>query len=333
MVEPVVPPGKPIKLVVWDLEDALWGEPLVRTLISTCDERGILQSLVGRGDPEHLLAKLRRHGLAEFFLQPHPGGPPIPEQDRQIAQILNIRLDSVLLISGETLGPANPHPQIRALEPGALASLADDPLMGKRLAALEVRPRRLVYLEEQIRKQSERDFQGSRQEFLDSLEMRLVVEPARLADLHRVEELFNRPNQLCMTYSEQELRHLLSSPRHACWLVSLRDRCGDCGQVGTVLLERSADCWTLQLLLFSCRATPRCVDAIVLNALLRKAQQAGVSLRALFRRSSRNEALLSAYQRAGFAESDRLGDLIVLTHQLARIGPDPCQAQLMFAGV
>jgi FkbH-like protein len=163
--------------------------------------------------------------------------------------------------------------------------------------------------------------------------MRLDIRSAGNADLNRILELVNRPNQLAQSYGEEDLKALLSSSEHACWLVSLRDRFGDCGAVGFLLMELAPQSWTLQLALFSCRVASRDVDVIVLSSLLRKARAAGVGLRALFKHSSRNESLWLAYQRAGFVETGRCGDLIVAAHRLERLPPYPCPAELIFHGV
>jgi FkbH-like protein len=185
-----------------------------------------------------------------------------------------------------------------------------------------------VYAEEEARQQSEREYSGSREEFLATLNMVMTVRLASLQDLPRVTELVTRTNQLGITYSQAKLEALLDSRGHECWLVSLRDRFGDCGQVGFVQLAISAECWTLELFLFSCRVLPRAVDTIVLNALLRRARAAHVRLRAHFKSTSRNESLWLAYQRAGFAPLTSDGDWHVLEHPLIPIPEQPRYVRL-----
>jgi FkbH-like protein len=185
-----------------------------------------------------------------------------------------------------------------------------------------------VYAEEEARLRGEQEFPGSRDEFLASLDMMVTVTLASLEDLRRVTELVTRTNQLGVTHSQAKLEALLGSPGHECWLVSLRDRFGDCGQVGFVQLAISAECWTLELFLFSCRVLPRGLDAIVLNALLRRARAARVRLLAHFRSTSRNESLWLAYQRAGFAPLTSDGDWHVLEHPLIHIPEHPPYVRL-----
>jgi FkbH-like protein len=158
--------------------------------------------------------------------------------------------------------------------------------------------------------------------------MTLTVTRATRGDLRRVVELATRPNQLGITYSQSEIECLLCSPRHICWLVSLRDRFGDCGQVGLVVSETSAQVWTLLLFLFSCRVTARGIDTLALNALLRRARAADVSLRAHFKPTSRNEVLWLAYLRAGFEPIASDGELRVLEHPLTNIPDHPAHVRL-----
>jgi len=344
MVEGVVPAGKPVKLVVWALEGALLSSaedatsvhPLARGLVATLDERGVLQSIVGNvDDVERAQATLQRLGLAQFFLYQQLGTGAKSQAVREIAAALNVGLGSVLVIDGEPLqcgAGAQAYPEVRCLAPAVLEHLADDPLMGNGLAAKEARPRRLLYIEEHARRRSQADFAGSDAEFLATLDTQITVSPAREADLVRIKELVNRTNQLCVTYADEELTRLLRSAAHLCWLVSVRDRFGDCGQVGLALLETSSGCWTLQLLVFSCRVMTRGIDAIVTSFILRRARSAGVRLLAQFKRSSRNDALWLAYQRAGFRQIGTRADLILLEHSLERIPRRRCRARLSFTG-
>jgi predicted enzyme involved in methoxymalonyl-ACP biosynthesis len=116
-------------------------------------------------------------------------------------------------------------------------------------------------------------------------------------------------------------------------LVSLRDRFGDCGNVGVVLMEISSRCWTLQLFLFSCRVAQRGVNAMVLNSLLREASKAGVRLFAQFKPTSKNETLLQEYLSAGFEHIGSEGGLQILEHKLARLREPQHSARVSIEGL
>jgi len=342
--EAVVPHGKPIKLVVWDLDDTLWStgahhgdpptlHPIARELIATLDERGILQSVVS-SDSAHTHDWLRRLGVADYFLYPQIGVAAKPAAVKQIASALNIGLDAALLIDDDPhqrAEVARAHPIVRAVARPALARLAADPLMGHSLVGIEPRPRRLLYLEDQARIDCERSFPGSTADFNAFLAMRIAVAPAGSADVRRLKELVTRTNQLGATYSDDELAQLCGSPRHACLLVSLQDRFGDCGVIGLALLEVSAERWTLQLLVFSCRVASRGVSTIILHAILARARAAGVRCLAELKPTAKNQAMLVAYHQAGFAQIDTRGDVLILAHPLDGIPPLPAGVRLDFS--
>ena len=294
-----------IKLVVWDV-DALQPDA---TLVPSLDRHGILQSVINRDDPDAALERLRQAGLTEYFLCPQLGVDDKTAAVRSIADELNIKLESVLLADDD----------VHAAE--AARALSSTAAAGTRL-------RRLVYAEELARRRSERQFVGSRDEFHASLETELTIARATKADLPRVMELVARTNQSAVTYQPHELEALLSSPFHECWLVSLQDRFGDCGQVGLILLATSDSAWTLELFQFSCRALPRAVDTIVLNALLHRARTARVRLRSYFRKTRRNEALWLAYRNAGFESRTSEANWYMLEHPLTNLQDLPPHTRL-----
>lgn len=340
MSDVIVPAGKPIKLVVWDLDDVLWRAAAgvdrapalpagIGALIATLDARGILMAGVTQRGAEATDA-LHRLGVRPYLLSVESG--PRADAIVQIADAWNLALDATLVLGGAADPLACMPPGVRIVTGDAdpLARLADDPLLGAG-AALEPRPRRLIYLEERARVAAERGFAGSRDAFFSGLGMQLRLAPATPAELPRVRELVTRTNQLGVTYDDDALAALIASPRHACWLVSLADRFGDCGQVGLVVVERAATRWTLQLLQCSCRALPRGIDAIALHAVMRQARAAGVALVAAVRPTRKNEALRAAYDRAGFVAAGEDGDVVLLTHDLVDVPAAPPGVAVRFA--
>jgi FkbH-like protein len=335
------PAGRPVRLVVWNLDTVLEVRthresadvainPFFRQFVSTLDERGILQSVVSRSHFGSKLSWPRRLELGDYFLCPALGVSVTARGVEQIAGTLNIALRATLLIHGDAAERADVTqtlPDVRAVAPSSVYTLLNDPLMGESLAALEARPRRLLYLEELMRLRTEQEFQGSREDFLAMLDMQLTLTRATRADLYRLRELVTRPNQLGTGLRDDELAQLITSPDHVCLLVSLQDQFGDCGTVGFVLMERAHRRWTLQLFLFSCRVVRRGVDKIILNVLLRQAREAGVRMFAQFKPTSQNQSLLHAYIAAGFEQIDERGELVILEHRLEQFPDLPCPAR------
>lgn len=183
---------------------------------------------------------------------------------------------------------------------------------------------------DQARAAAERAFHGSPEAFAATLAMRITLTPAADSDLPQLRELVNRSNQLGLTCRDRELEELRSSPEQACLLVALEDRFGDCGKVGLVVIELGQTEWTLRLLQFSCRVLPRGIDAIVLSWILRQARAAGVALVTEVVPTSHNQAVIDTYQRAGFTEIERCGELRVLAHALAALPPAPGWATVTY---
>ena len=339
--------GKPIKLAVWSSEEALTARagrqgdelgvnPRIRSIVAALDERGVVQSVVGNVRPGIRQSPAQRLEIADFFLYPQLDAVSDAEAISRIANQLNIPLSATLLIDDPALdskGVSLAYPDIRIVGITALRRLSHDPLMGPSAAGSEPRPRRLLYLEELARTQSEAAYVGDREQFLAELDMSIDLTPATKADLSRLRELVTRTNQLCVTYTDAEIEQLQSSRKQACLLVSLRDRFGDCGKVGVVLMEISSYCWTLQLFLFSCRVAQRGVNAMVLNSLLWEARRAGVRLLAQFKPSSKNATLLQEYLSAGFEPIGSERDLQILEHKLAQLREPRHSARLSIEGL
>jgi FkbH-like protein len=334
-----VPGGAPVKLVVWDLDDTIWEgtllegdrlrlRPGIADVVRTLDERGILQSIASRNDPEAAAAKLREFGLYDYFLFPQINWSSKSGNIEQIIARLGIGADTVLFVDDqdfERAEVADLLPEVRALPPSCCDRLLHDPMLAARFATAESGRRRLMYLEEQKREQSEREFQGPREDFLRSLDMRIEISPAGSEDLLRAEELIARTNQLNstgITYSMEELEALRRAADHKLVLVAFSDRFGDMGKVGLVLLKTTATRWTVRLFLMSCRVMSRNVGSVIINHILGEARKAGRELCAEFRNTGRNRPMLIAYKFANFVESERDGDHILFRHSLNDI-PDP----------
>jgi len=341
----VVPAGKPVKLVLWDLDGTLWQGTILegdtpvltggaRELIEALDARGILQSIVSRNAPDDAAHWLRELRVAEYFLHPEIGWGAKSDSVARITKALNIGLDSALLIDDQPFEREevmHAHPEVRAIDPGVLCRLREDPQLCPKFLTEESRQRRSLYRAEQARLESEQRYEGSKQEFLRTLELRLTIAQAAGGDLQRVEELVLRTNQLNttgVTYSTEELERLRRSPQHRLLVVSLQDKFGDYGKIGLILLELAPSLWTLRLLLFSCRVMSRGIGAVVLNYLLSKAREARAQFHALYRETSRNRPMLITYRFAGFRPTYQQGDIAIFTHSLERIPDCPDYIQL-----
>lgn len=319
-----------VKCLVWDLDNTLWRGTLledgdvplmegIRDVVVALDERGILQSVCSKNDPDLALARLSALGLAEYFVLPQVGWGRKSDAVRTIAEALNFAHRTVAFIDdqpAERAEVAYHLPEVRcypAEQALALPNLAE---FSPAVATVDSRRRRQLYQAGFRRDQERASFTGPDEDFLRTLELVMSIERATEEQLDRVEELTLRTSQMNATgvhYGDATLRALLADPDHEVLVVSMADRFGPHGAVGVVLLARHPEVWHLKLLATSCRVVTLGAGSSVLNWLADQAAEAGVHLVADFRPTNRNRMMEIAYRFAGFDDADcpcraRLGD-------------------------
>ncbi|NMG06760.1 HAD-IIIC family phosphatase [Brasilonema sp. UFV-L1] len=331
---------KAIKCVVWDLDNTLWDGVLLEDdrvslrnqvvdIIKTLDSRGILQSIASKNDYARAMAQLQEFGLHEYFLYPQINWNSKSSSIQEIAKSLNLGIDTFAFIDDQLfeLEEVNfSHPDILCINAAELANLLDMPEMNPRFITEDSKLRRLMYLSDIERNNSEKEFVGTQSEFLATLNMSFTLSNAQEEDLQRAEELTVRTNQLNTTgytYSYDELNHFRQSDKHKLLIASLDDKYGSYGKIGLALVECQEFVWTIKLLLMSCRVMSRGVGTIMLNYIMTLAKNNNVSLRSEFVSNNRNRMMYVSYKFAGFKETEKRGDLIILENELTRIQPFP----------
>jgi acyl carrier protein len=120
----------------------------------------------------------------------------------------------------------------------------------------------------------------SAEHFLDTLDLRVRIEPLTPDRLPRVAQLTQRTNQFNFTTirrTEQEIQGLVSNGEMECRMVDVSDRFGDYGLTGVVLFSLDHDAFLIDTFLLSCRVLGRGVEHRVMSALAEEAVQRGLS--------------------------------------------------------
>ncbi|HEU5474644.1 MAG TPA: HAD-IIIC family phosphatase [Actinophytocola sp.] len=325
-----------VKCVVWDLDNTVWDgilledgavtpRPEVVEVIRTLDERGILNSIASRNDHGAAMAKLEELDLAEYFLYPQINWGNKSDSVRAVADAINIGIDALAFVDDQAFERDEvsfAHPAVLCIDAVDAKRIPDMPRMRPRFVTSDSRERRQLYRSDARRRDAEQTHQGTAEEFLAALDMCFRIAPARERDLQRAEELTVRTNQLNATgytYSYDELDAFRRSPDHDLFVAELTDTYGGYGKIGLALVERGRECWTVKLLLMSCRVMSRGVGTVLLNYLIQRAHAAGVPLRAEFVPTDRNRAMFVTYKFAGFREIAANGEIRVLEHDGARV--------------
>ncbi|WP_082547992.1 HAD family hydrolase [Massilia sp. Root335] len=309
-------PVKQVKLIVWDLDLTLWDGILLEDLsprpfdhvvniIKQLDSLGVLQSIASKNDHDVAISHLKKIGVAEYFLHPQIHWSPKSASVSLLAEKLNIGLDSILFVDDQEFELAevtHAHPDVRVVHAGEVSSLLQAPFLWPAVVTDDARRRRLMYLDDAARTQSEKEFVGPPELFLASLNLEITVRCVTAGDIERVKELISRTNQLNSTgvlFSQEELIKFSESRDHRFLMFSLRDRFGDYGQIGLALVDTSGD-WVLELLLVSCRVLSRGIGPVLLNYLALQALTQGSFLSVLFRDTGRNRPMRMALMMTGF---------------------------------
>lgn len=333
--------GPSRKCLALDLDNTLWGgilgedgadrlrlggDPVgeafreFQQAILTLHKRGILLALCSRNDAAEALAVVRSH--PGMVLRPeHFAAVRINYDDKvgnllALAAELNIGVESMVFMDDDPFECQNMRqrlPQVLAVE------LPRDPVLYRR-TLLEVREfdtlhvtaedrgRGQMYQERRAREQLRRSA-GSLEEYLTGLEMEVVAVPAEGAARPRLFQLVHKTNQFNLTthrYSEVEFEAVLGAADHRVFGLRVRDRLGDSGIVGLVILRLAGDVCEIETFLLSCRVLGRSIETGVLAYIAETARQAKAArLRGRYVATAKNGVVRDLYERHGFRQAGR----------------------------
>jgi FkbH-like protein len=296
-----------IKCVVWDLDNTLWDgvlvedgaeelqlKPDIAAIIQGLDQRGILQSIASKNNPEDALQIIKKFQLDEYFLCPQISWQPKSQAIKAIAQQLNIGLDSILFVDDSPFELKEVNsvcPEVRVLNAEYYRGLLERDECKVPITA-ESRQRRQFYLVEANRQTVAASFSNDYMAFLRHCQIQLTVCPMTEENLERVHELTQRTNQMNFSgnrYDRDVLRKILSSPHLDTFVLSCEDRFGSYGVIGFSIVDRREP--RLTDLMFSCRIQSKRVEHAFLAWVIRKyIAETNRDFYANYRKTPRNAA-------------------------------------------
>lgn len=312
-------PAKLVKCVAWDLDNTLWqgvliedglqslriNEQAIRT-IKALDERGIIQTILSKNDPEPAIQAIEAFGLKEYFVDFAVGWGPKSAGLQATAKRLNIGLDTFAVIDDSPFERAEISetlPIVRVYSEQMIPGLLTLPEFDLPITEAS-RSRRLSYLAESKREAVKQQFAGDNIAFLRSCDLTMwIAKPAAESEIARCIELIQRSNQLNLSsrrYDENGFRELLASPEYECFRIRCSDRFGDYGIVGFIAVKKEP-VPTITELVISCRiAKKRCEHALLRWIALRAKAARAQHLEAVLIRTERNGPLASVFQETPF---------------------------------
>lgn len=330
---------KPIKCVVWDLDNTLWDGILIENglsgirlresvvnVVKEIDRRGILQSIASKNNQEDAFNALHHFGIEEYFLYPQINWDPKSKSVARIANSLNIGLDSVVFIDDQAFEREEVHSSLNtvvALDAANFSGLLD--MAGTQLPITEEsRRRRQMYREQGRREEAIEASKGDYLEFLRSCQMEVNIGSLNETNLERVYELAQRTNQMNFSgnrYQLKQLKEMAEKSGIRTIVISCRDRFGDYGIVGFAVID--LDKQVLLDLMFSCRVQGKRVEHAVLSYLLQQCvADKRLDFYVNYRRSSKNANSSVVFQEFGFEPIKEENGLSLLVFRHGKPIPD-----------
>ncbi|WP_287565307.1 HAD-IIIC family phosphatase [Parabacteroides sp.] len=140
-------------------------------------------------------------------------------------------------------------------------------------------------------------------EYLRSLDMELCIVPLDEFNMSRIAQMTQKTNQFNLTtrrYTEPDLRRFAN----AGWLIyclSVKDKFGDNGITGAILLKPLPMAYEIDTLLLSCRILGKGIEHAFLSAILNLLNQRGIhEVRASYLPTAKNAQVSSFYDKEGF---------------------------------
>lgn len=302
--------GKICKVLVTDLDNTVWGGVVgeegfekiqigpdypgaayqaVQRVMLDFHRRGIMLAVCSKNNVGDALEILEKHpGMClrpEHFSSLRINWNDKAQNLREIAAELNVSLESLAFLDdnpAERMRIRTELPEVTVIElpPDPLEyarALRGNPVFERLTLSSEDRERSRYYAEQRQRSELQ-SRASSLEEFFRSLQQEVEVAAVTPYTLMRVAQLTQKTNQFNLTtrrYSEQRIEELAASTSSWVYSVRVKDRFGDNGLVGVIIIRDDGDLFEIDTFLLSCRVIGRTVETALLSFLVDRARARG----------------------------------------------------------
>ncbi|MFA5878076.1 MAG: HAD-IIIC family phosphatase [Candidatus Staskawiczbacteria bacterium] len=230
---------------------------------------------------------------------------------KEIARELNIGLDSMVFIDDNQ---ANREIIKQALPEVLVVDLPNDSAFYVK-TLIEINDFNTLEITEEDKKRGETySTQRQREEFkkkatniteyLKNLETVVKIEKINDFIIPRIAQLTQKTNQFNATtrrYFVDDINNFLKSGRYSIIATNVKDKFGDNGTTGLVIIEKLPESWRIDTFLLSCRVIGRAIEKIMLAHIIEKAKGAGTKkLVGEFIATAKNTPAKDFYRDNGF---------------------------------
>jgi FkbH-like protein len=327
------------KCIVLDLDNVLWGgiigedgtegiqlgndspgnayKDFQRVLLSYYN-RGVLLAINSKNNPEDALKAIREHPHM-LLREKHFAAIRINWQNKvqnmmELAKEINIGLDSMVFFDDN---PREREQMKQSLPEVLVVDMPSSPFLYRQtlenlndfniLALTEEDKKRGEMYRARKKREELRESISSVEDFLKSLEMKVVIKQADEFSLPRIVRMVNKTNQFNLTtrrYTDAEVRKMTEAEdKFAVYSLQVSDKFGDEGIVGVAIIRKEPKTWTLDSFLLSCRVIGRKVETAFLARIATDAKKQGVSaLVGKYVPTPKNAPVKNFYSSHGFEE-------------------------------
>lgn len=325
------------KVLVLDCDNTLWGgivgedglegialDPYhhpgnifwnVQQQILALERQGVLVCLCSKNNDADVLEVLNTHQKMvvrhEHVVARRVNWDDKPANLRALATELNLGLESFVFVDDspfEVEAVREQLPQVRVFQ--VPKRLTDYPAMFREISELflaggvsaESRSKTQQYkgLAEAAAQQA--SF-GSQEDYLRSLELKVLLKRDDVSQVARISELVNKSNQFNLTtrrLAPGDVAALMARPDATVYSFTVRDRLADHGITGVLVTEDEGDAVKVHSFLMSCRVIGRGVEFSVWKAVLDDARSRGKTvLQAAYVPSAKNAQVRDFFDRLG----------------------------------
>ena len=239
---------------------------------------------------------------------------------KTIQETLNIGMDSIVFIDD------NPFERnlVREIIPGIeVPELPEDPALWLiflqeknyfEVASIsQSSDRTKLYQAEYERKKLSETFE-SIDDYLQSLEMVGEVKEFEQLQYSRIAQLTQRSNQFnlrTVRYTESEIERIADSSDYIGLYYTLRDKYGDHGLIGIIILKKSDDKVFIDTWIMSCRVLKRGMEEFIINQLVKRVRELGYNtITAEYIPTAKNRIVKDVYDRMGFSKVGENGYIL-----------------------
>lgn len=330
------------KLILVDLDDTLWGgtvgdegwqslklgghDPIgeafsdFQKALKSLTRRGILLGIISKNEEKLALEAIEKNPemilRREDFVGWRINWSDKAQNILELTKELNLGMQSTVFIDDNPVERA----RIREALPEVLVpDWPKDKMLYKHclmslkcfnapIISLEDGERTKMYETESHRKQLKKKL-GSLEDWIKTLETKVVIEEINEANLQRSSQLFNKTNQMNLStrrLTETKLMSWAKENNHRIWTFRVSDKFGDSGLTGLVGVECNGNEIQITDFLLSCRVMGRKVEEIMLHTVYQYGRSLKIkTLTACYLKTIKNNPCYIFWKQSGFEHNEK----------------------------